>query len=289
MKQARKSIVWLASYPKSGNTWFRIFLSTIRGETVTTPDINDLNRTPIASARGLFEDQADLESSDLTLDETDCLRPEVYRQLAAEQEERLFLKIHDAFTRTPNDEWMFPPEVTWGVIYLVRNPLDVAVSLANHNSRSIDQCVHDLCNESYGLCRGKNQLANQLRQMLLTWSDHVISWLDSPNPLCLLRYEDMVSHPLETFRKALDFLELPRPEQEIQAALDLCRIDRLQEQETQNRFKEKPQHCHAFFRKGVVGDWRNHLSDSQVDDILKAHYDVMKQLGYLDDQDRLTV
>ena len=70
-------IIWLASYPKSGNTWFRVFLTNLRGEEDGPAQINKLGSTPIASARGIFDDEAGIEASDLTPDEIDRLRPEI--------------------------------------------------------------------------------------------------------------------------------------------------------------------------------------------------------------------
>ncbi len=54
-------IIWPASYPKSGNTWFRVFLTNLRGEQEKSADINNLHRTPIASARGIFDDEVGLK------------------------------------------------------------------------------------------------------------------------------------------------------------------------------------------------------------------------------------
>ena len=89
-------IIWLASYPKSGNTWFRVFLTNLRGEEGGPADINKLRSTPIASARGIFDDEAGVEASDLTPDEIDRLRPEIYMHLHKQAEETLFMKVHDA-------------------------------------------------------------------------------------------------------------------------------------------------------------------------------------------------
>src|SRR6056297_2434972 len=79
-----KNTIWLASYPKSGNTWFRVFLSNLFSETPEPADINSLHETPIASARQPFDEATGLPSSDLTFEEVDHLRPEVYRFQANE-------------------------------------------------------------------------------------------------------------------------------------------------------------------------------------------------------------
>ena len=91
-------IIWLASYPKSGNTWFRGFLTNLLRDADTPASINELERTPIASARGVFDNNMGFEASDMTADEIDRLRPELYIHLAENAKEPLFMKIHDAYT-----------------------------------------------------------------------------------------------------------------------------------------------------------------------------------------------
>ena len=68
-----KKIVWLASYPKSGNTWFRVFLSNLLSKANQPVDINNLFAAPIASNRQLFDEATGLSSSDLTADEMNGL------------------------------------------------------------------------------------------------------------------------------------------------------------------------------------------------------------------------
>ncbi|MFH1728807.1 MAG: sulfotransferase domain-containing protein [Pseudomonadota bacterium] len=283
----KNNIVWLASYPKSGNTWFRTFLSTILNEKKSEPDINDLQSTPIASARGIFEDHVECESSDLSSDEVESLRPDVYREISDNLEDKFYMKVHDAYTKTKESEWLFPPEATFGVIYLVRNPLDVAVSFANHNSGSIDKTVDNLCNNDFALCKHKKSFSNQLLQRHLTWSGHVLSWIDSPNKVCVLRYEDMKLDSLRTFKKACDFLNLDKSDKEIAQAIEKTSFDKLRKQEEEKSFNEKPQKCKFFFRKGKIGSWREKLKNHHVDKLISCHYDVMKRFGYLDKNDKL--
>ncbi|MDD5727381.1 MAG: sulfotransferase domain-containing protein [Victivallales bacterium] len=278
----KANLIWLASYPKSGNTWFRTFLTAILNPEQAEIDINNMEQMTIASSREMLENFIDIESSELTQDEIDLLRPDEYRALSEELEEKQYFKIHDAFTRNAAGEWIFPPELTWKVIYLVRNPLDVAVSYANHNTSSLEKAIEYLCDSSHCLASNIKSGNNQIRQKLLTWQEHVKSWLESPNKVCVLRYEDMKQIPLETFRRAVDFLELKKTDDEILAALDKCRIEKLQQQEKENSFKEKPWKCDSFFRKGIVGDWREHFSPGQAERLIGCNYETMLELGYVD-------
>lgn len=287
----KQNIYWLASYPKSGNTWFRFFLSTILGEANDQIDINKISdgRNPIASSQDLFDKYIDIESSCLTLEEIDNLRPDVYREFSSELTDTEYMKVHDAFTTNLSGEWIFPPEITKSVIYIVRNPLDVTVSYANHSGKDIETMVSNICNTNNCLCKRKHMLHNQLRQNLLGWSDHASSWINSPNKLCLIRYEDMKLNPLETFKRAMNTLELNKTDKEILDSLEKSSFKNLQNQEKNTRFKEAPQRCKSFFRKGIIGDWRNHLTEEQAQRIITTHSKVMKQLGYIDENNRLTV
>lgn len=275
-------IIWLASYPKSGNTWFRVFLTNLRGNGKGPAHINELDSIPIASARGIFDDVAGVESSDLTTEEIERLRPEIYEHIAANSDDTLFMKVHDAYTYVDSATPLFPEKVTLGSIYLIRNPLDVVVSFAHHSGWDYDTAISTMADENYAFCSKAGRLHNQLRQRLLSWSGHVVSWVEAPGfPVCVLRYEDMKQNPVETFEKAVRFSGLEFERKQILRALDLSRFDELQRQENVNGFREKGPHCKAFFRKGEIGSWREELSEKQVDRVINDHRMVMRRFGYL--------
>ena len=126
-------IIWLASYPKSGNTWLRVFLANLRGDLELPVEINEFDFAPIASRRRIFDEETGIEASDLTSYEIDRLRPEVYEQLAAKADEILFMKVHDAYTTNDRKLPLFPEKATVGTIYIIRNPMDVAISFPHHS------------------------------------------------------------------------------------------------------------------------------------------------------------
>jgi hypothetical protein len=280
-----KGIIWLASYPKSGNTWFRVFLTNLLSDADTPASINELGSTPIASARGVFDNNIGFEASDLTADEIDRLRPELYTHLAETATEPLFMKIHDACTDVAANMPLIPSEATGGALYFIRNPLDVAVSFAHHNGTDYDNSIALMANEAFAFCRKTNRLHNQLRQKLLSWSSHVLSWIDkAPFPVCLIRYEDMKTQPLETFEKAVRFAELPHTSRQIQKALNFSSFEVVRQQEEAEGFQEKSPSAKAFFRKGKIGSWREELTEAQARQIVCDHREVMRRFGYLDDQ-----
>jgi hypothetical protein len=276
-----KNIVWLASYPKSGNTWFRIFLSNLMNKADEPVNINELNGGPIASSRQLFDEATGLSSADLTTDEIEELRPEVYQYASDNSEQLIFQKIHDAFTYTKTGIPLVPADATKCVLYFVRNPLDVAVSFAHHSNVSFDTIIEQMNDSSYAFCSRYDKLHNQLRQRLLTWSEHITSWVDHSHlPLLTIRYEDMKNSPFETFKAAVEFTGLRYTDQEIERAIAFSDFNSIKQQEVKNGFKEKSPGSKEFFRKGIIGSWKEELNNAQIEKIKTEHETVMKRFGY---------
>lgn len=277
------NIVWLVSYPKSGNTWFRAFLAALLDENQESPDINRLAGGPIFSSRYVFNNYTGLDSSDLLPDEIDKLRPAVYRKLSSEAATTVFIKAHDAYTYLSDGNPLFPTEATRCALYLVRNPLDIAPSFANHSTSSLDKTISSMCDAKDAFCGNPKNLHNQLRQWLLGWSGHIKSWLSAEAiPVRFIRYEDMKAKPLETFINAIQFAGLTHSLDAVANALDACAFEKLRQQEAENGFREKGLRVNAFFRKGEVGSWRETLEDRHVDQLIKTHADIMHRFGYLD-------
>jgi hypothetical protein len=276
-----KKIVWLASYPKSGNTWFRAFLTALLNPSNPEVDINNMHPTIIASSRQLFDELAGAPSADLSPEEIDHLRPLVYRQNALESEEVIFQKVHDAYTLLSDREPLFPADITKAVLYFIRNPLDVTVSFAHHLTTSIDKTISIMNNPNYAFCPHRDRLYNQLRQKLLSWSGHVKSWVDNSGlPLLVMRYEDMKNNPVEIFTKAVTFIGIDASDMEINNALKKCTFENLKKQEIEKGFDEKSMASEYFFRKGKTGDWENVLTESQIHQIIHNHKNIMERFGY---------
>jgi len=276
-----KNIIWLASYPKSGNTWFRVFLTNLLKEENQAIDINNLYGGQIASSRSMFEDAVGIEASDLSFDEIDLLRPEVYNYISNQATSVLFHKIHDAFVSLSNGKQLIPESASKGAIYFIRNPLDVAVSFAHHSAISFEKTAENMADNNYSFCSKPEKLHNQLRQKLLTWSNHVKSWTEqSAFPVHIVQYEDMKTNTLETFTKAIAFCNLPIDENKIKLAIKKSDINLLQKQESELGFKEKPANMERFFRKGIIGSWKEELPQQVIEKIRNDHKEIMIKFGY---------
>lgn len=275
-------IVWLASYLKSGNTWFRAFLTNLRRNADTPADINALEAALIASDRHVFDDAVGYEAGDLTLAEIDRLRPRVYEHLTATAAETLYLKTHDAYTMTDTGEPLLSASATQGALYFLRNPLDVCISFAHHAACDVETILQTMGKEDYALAAQTDRLQNPLRECLLSWSQHVLSWVEElPFPVLVVRYEDMHQCPLETFARAAAFAGLPHEPERVARALYQSRFAELQNQERAHGFREKMPLATSFFRQGTIGSWRQHLTRDQARRIVCAHREVMQRFGYL--------
>lgn len=273
--------MWLASYPKSGNTWFRIFLTNLLNHTNEPADINNLYPSTIASSRSLFDEAIGLESSDLTLDEVELLRPQVYRYMAGTSNEVLYHKIHDAWISLPDGNTLVPEDVTKAVLYFIRNPLDVAISFAHHSSTTIDKAIGMMNDSHYAFCSRQTKLHNQTRQKLLSWSEHIASWVDQSGlPVLVMRYEDMITDTLAVFKDAMKFSGIEATDEKIRKSIEFSSFENIQKQEKEKGFREKATKSESFFRKGISGDWKNVLTSEQIDKIVSRHQKMMERFGY---------
>lgn len=279
-----KNIIWLASYPKSGNTWFRLVLANLQNPSDTPVNINHVEGVLHSGHRNHFDNIVGIDSTDLTFDEIDNLRPDVYRAISREHPpgSPLFMKMHDARTLTPKGAPLVPADVTRGVIYFIRNPLDVVMSLANHSGIGIDEAIANLNDAYYCLSGDIGKFHFQLRQKLLTWSSHVRGWTQSRDMnIHVVRYEDMKRNPMETFTKAAAFAGLEFTPEQMEKALEFSDFSQLKRQEQEDGFQEKSPHDHSFFYRGEAGYWREALKEEQVKSITGNHFEMMRKFGYL--------
>ena len=270
-------VVWLASYPKSGNTWLRILLSNLLEDGDAPQDINDLRlRNGIAADRWTFDDLTLLESRLLRDDEVERLCPAVHDAFAAECAAAAFVKVHNAYVRL-DDGMPLLGRCGRAAVYLVRDPRDVAVSYAFHNDCDLARAIADLNNPAHALEGKRHQ---QTRQRLLDWGGHAASWLDQSDlPVHLLRYEDLLADTAAAFGRVLDFLGVTADADRIVRAARHADFSELQRQERRGGFAERVGSA-PFFRRGQAGGWRECLTPAQVRAIEDAQGPAMDRLGY---------
>jgi hypothetical protein len=273
------NIVWLASYPKSGNTWLRAFLHNYVREPDAPYDINSLMDFTIGeSGAALYRRFDPRPASQYSIADVQRMRPLVHRALTEMHPDLVFVKTHNASLAVAGIP-LVTPEVTAGAIYIVRDPRDVAISFSRHAGRSIDAMIAFMADPA--AAGGGND--NTVYERFASWSIHVHYWTRNPNPrLLVLRYEDMLERPIEMFGDVVRFLgSEPQPER-LARAVAFSSFETLAGQERASGFAERPDVATApFFRAGRAGQWRDGLSSAQSDRIVADHAEMMRRFGYL--------
>jgi hypothetical protein len=235
---------------------------------------------PLAPTRAAFDRALQIDSSDLTATECEALTPRMYEVLSRAASSPLIRKVHDAWVHTASGEPLFPPALTLGAVYIVRDPRDVAISLAAHFNLTLTDAIAMMADPDAGLSSTLSRLHGNLRQRMLTWSGHVESWLDAPARVLLVRYEQLLAQPETVLAELADFLGWSVSAAEVAAAARETRFEKLRMQEEQHGFREKLPETVRFFRRGLAGGWRDSLSADQVRQIERDHGRVMRRLGY---------
>ncbi|MCD0486924.1 sulfotransferase domain-containing protein [Pedobacter sp. MC2016-14] len=281
-------LIWLSSYPKSGNTWLRLFLSALFSE---ANDLN-INDTPLnqnISSRSIIDSALGMSSANLPESDYLKFRSRLYFNWARDQPslDKIICKVHDACIL--KEEILFPPSITRGTIYILRNPFDIVASMANHFKVSIDKSVHMLCSNTHGLAQRQTRLGVQLSQHLGTWGNHVDSWVNvHAENILIIKYEDLIKDSLTEFGKIIQYAELGYDQKAIEKAIVQTSFKNLQEKEKKEKFKMTPK-VDTFFRQGKSGQWRNEITQAQAQQIIDVNYDTLLKFNYIDSNGNILV
>jgi hypothetical protein len=271
-------ILWLASYPKSGNTWLRAFLHNLMRNAQQPIEPNRLNELTLGDgmARFFAPHAGGRATIDMAPQEIAALRARVQRDLAATSPDTVFVKTHN-WLGLDHGQPCIDMDITAGAIYVVRNPLDVAPSLADHFGLTLDQAIAQMGDAE---ARTLN-LKHRVPDVMSSWSNHVKSWTSQRNArLHLMRYEDMIAKPLASFTQLTRFLGLPASPERIERAIRFSSFDTLRTLEARGGFVERSSHSKAFFRQGGSGGWRKILTSAQVQKICQDHKEQMQAFDY---------
>jgi hypothetical protein len=278
---SKSGIVWIASYPKSGNTWVRVFLHNllkdVLGETAPQ-DINAMGRfSALEILKANYERVLGFEPTSRHGDEIAAARMKVQQNICESFKGIIFVKAHHALivsrgTPTIN------VDVTSGAIYILRNPLDVAISYAHHSGTSIDETIECMNTKDYE-APGDEQT---VFESVGSWSQNVESWTRKPHPsIYVMRYEDMLAEPHATFGALARHLLLRPTDEQLARAIERSSFEELQSQEAKSGFSERwSGSTDRFFRDGRAGQWQEVLSRSQVERIHRVHKRQMTRFGY---------
>jgi hypothetical protein len=262
-----RDLYWLASYPKSGNTWLRIFLANWFANAPEPLNINRLLEFGFGLSDGMAPLWQDLCGGSIPSEDVQIARraevqgsiPDWARSRWGDEAGICFVKTHNFFG-TLNGYKTIAADRTVGSIYLVRDPRRVAPSLASHAHLSIKEAV-EFMNHPHAMLAAGTPAAH-----LTTWSNHVRSWRAAG--ALMVRYEDLPG----AFSEILRHLGLPDDPARLARAVAHSRLEELQRQEASNGFVE---HADAFFGAAHVA-----LPDEWARRIEHDHGDVMREFGY---------
>ncbi|MDG2207974.1 MAG: sulfotransferase domain-containing protein [Pirellulales bacterium] len=270
-------IIWLASYPKSGNTWLRAFLHNLLAPGDESYSINALDRFSLVdNNHHLFDPFIDKPLADYSLEEIAQLRPRVHERIARQAKGTAYVKTHNMLVDSAGTP-MITPAFTAGAIYIARNPLDVAVSYSHHLDRSIDETI-DVLNRDGQLIEGDNTNVYSVQG---SWRQNVMSWTHKAHPsMHVVRYEDLHERAQKTFAGIARFLRIDANKAAIAKAIADASFTKLKAQEEASGFVEKAETTKTFFRSGAVGEWKETLTDAQRARIVEANAEVMQRFDY---------
>ncbi len=274
---APTGILWIASYPKSGNTWTRTFLHNLlkilKDDGGSPQNINGMKEfsTWEISAK-VYEKHLGKPIEECDRKEIAATRPKVQQEIADRTDGLALVETHHALMRdrgTPTINCA----VTSGTIYLVRNPLDVAISFVHDIGVTVDIAIERMASDDL-------ETEESLYEVHGSWSQHVESWTrKAHHTIYVMRYEDMLANPFGMFGGLARHLLLrPTPEQ-LQTAIDRSSFDTLRKQEDEE--DSIPDKTERYFPK--VEQWREKLNRRQVRKIVQRHHVQMKRFGYLSD------
>jgi hypothetical protein len=270
-----KQIVWLASYPKSGNTWVRCFLDAYLTGSVDINEILCSVQDDLAAAHQVGDGS---EITKLPIDIQQLTRPMaliriVRRYLGTDVKVPLFVKTHSP-NMIVNGIELFPVALTKKIIYLVRDPKDVLPSFSRHMGTDLDEGLGWMQDKYRTLSSTDTRTADFLGR----WDTHVTSFLnDDVHDVLIIKYEDLKSNPEKCFSEILKHSGLTPDSKRVKRAIELVSLDRLKKQEDEKGFQESSPHSKDQF----FGRTKEKPTLKHINTIERKFKNALKRVGYL--------
>tara|TARA_B100001250_G_scaffold216585_1_gene185843 strand:- start:296 stop:1153 length:858 start_codon:yes stop_codon:yes gene_type:complete len=284
-------IIWIASYPKSGNTWVRFFILSILFGNKNRIDLNHLKKIEQFPIKSQFENIG-LHSKNL-----ENLKEISKNWINAQKKINLsnkiqFYKTHNLLCQVEKNSFT-DYKNTLGVIYIVRDPRNIITSLKNHYQKeSYEDVKKFMFDETSVISSPKNLEIKDypLPQIIGSWKTHYKLWKTMKKNYLLIKYENLINHPESEFKKISKFLEKNLKSkfnnEDLDRAISASSFDKLESLEKESGFLEsitdnKTGKKKKFFYLGPKNNWNYLLDRKIVDDINIKFETEMKELGYL--------
>ena len=276
-------IIWIPSYPKSGNTYLRSFLSSYYYSKDGKFDFNLLlNINQFPSSR---------YSNIKSYTYVDAAKNWINNQKKFFAKEKLFfLKTHNSLEEYFGYKFTKSSEAL-GAIYIVRDPRNIISSMCNHYSMDFNEAYNKMIdqNASLSLKNSDGDLSNF--SFLGSWSNHYRSWKNNFEfRTLIIKYEDLEKDAHSVFWKTLTFIEElkgknePINKKKFENSINSTNFSILKQQEKLHGFKEslsyKKDNKTNFFNLGFKNKWEKILPNEISDKIKDKFFDELKDLKY---------
>ena len=279
-------ILWISSYPKSGNTWIRALISTYMYSDKREFNFDLLDRIPKFVQEKYFSPFIKLEGlKKKPLKITEYWHAAQSRINLSNQ--AMFFKTHNACAAY-GDKWFTDETNTIGYVYVVRDPRAVVCSLAYHSSISLEKATDEILNEKSIGYNGPYRLA----ELPGSWKINYLSWKKKKSfEGIIIKYEDLIDDTEEEFKKILVYLKkifktfgydescFSNDENKIATIIKSCQFSNLRKMEETHGFREAT--YNKFFRMGKKDNWKKELSTGLRRKIEANFKKEMLELGYL--------
>ncbi len=276
-----KKIIWITSYPKSGNTWMRYLLGNyfFNQDNKFDPDIISYIKKFTLDDKLLNNTKEDFKKNPYSVSKYWLKSQENLKILNGNI---IFLKTHNALININGNEFT-NENLSLAIIHIVRDPRDVVISFAKFSGISIDETINNLISKKLYFTQDKDVFSDV--SVMGSWAFHYDSWKNgiSNIPRILIRYEDLVRDCDYSFTKVIEFLSeiigFKINNKKIESSIELSGFKNLKKFENDYHFKENVG-FDKFFRTGKYNNWKKELTNDQIKKIEDSLYAEMIELGY---------
>ena len=277
-------IIWLASYPKSGNTWVRLFIDSLLNPSCNSIDINNIKikQFPLRSHfNGL-----DIDIDNVGEFVSNCIVAQ--DKINLDKKVKIF-KTHNAFWKSGLHAFTNEKN-TKGVIHIVRDPRNVITSVMNHfSTEDYDEAFKIMTNSKQSIGSKVKNSDTDLPTVISSWSNHYNSWKKMKKNYLQIKYENLLNNPEYEFGKIAKYLNENLDKnfeiKQINQAIRNCNFENLKKQEDEKGFKEsskdKKGNIKKFFHLGPENNWKHILDEKTKENIEKFFNKEMAELGYI--------
>jgi len=282
-------IFWIASYPKSGNTWLRALISSYYYSEDGKFDENIISRI------GQFPEKRHFTSFDYDQNVvTDTARFWLKAQEKINLDKKLnFFKTHNAFGSINNSQFT-DAKNSIGALYVVRDPRNVITSLKNHYELNTEQALKWMQNENnyiYDVHRFKQDGYSDF-QFISSWITNYKSWkVQKKIPIKIIKYEELLGETFIVFKDVIEFINKTSGNNEkinkdkLKNAVNSTLFDKLKSSEEKNGFSEAITSKTSnkkipFFYLGPKNDWRKILDDELKNKLNNIYKQNLIELSY---------